>query len=96
MRVANGKIGIIMMMELCQHVLDGRGMLDKLKISVIVPIFKGKSDVMTWILLLLLSSMFILHSRESEWYCYILDGTFARAWELPLPRFLGHLSSTLR
>ena len=36
------------MMELCQHVLDGRGMPDEWKTSVIVPIFKGKSDVMSY------------------------------------------------
>ena len=35
------------MMELCQHVLDGRGMPDEWKTSVIVPIFKGKGDVMS-------------------------------------------------
>ena len=38
--------------------------------------------------------IFILHSRESELYRYILDGTSALAWELPFLRFLGHLSST--
>ena len=36
-----------MMMELCQRVLDGRGMPDEWKTSVIVPIFEGKSDVMS-------------------------------------------------
>ena len=36
-----------MMIELCQRVLDGRGMPDEWKASVIVPIFKGKSDVMS-------------------------------------------------
>ena len=34
-------------MELCQRVLDGRGMPDEWKTSVIVPIFKGKGDVMS-------------------------------------------------
>ena len=38
--------------------------------------------------------IFILHSRESELYRYILDGKSALAWELPFPRCLGHLSST--
>ena len=38
--------------------------------------------------------IFILHSRESELYRYILDGTSALAWELPFSRFMGHLSST--
>ena len=36
------------MMELCQHVLDGRGMPDEWKTSVIVPIFKRKGNVMSW------------------------------------------------
>ena len=38
--------------------------------------------------------IFILHSRESELYRYILDGTSALAWELPFLRCLGHPSST--
>ena len=36
------------MMELCQCVLDGRGMPGEWKTSVIVPIFKGKGDVMSY------------------------------------------------
>ena len=47
MIVASGEIGVKVMMELCQRVLDGRGMLDEWKTSVIVPIFKGKGDVMS-------------------------------------------------
>ena len=47
MIVASGKIGDQVMMELCQHVLDGRGMPDEWKTSMIVPIFKGKGDVMS-------------------------------------------------
>ena len=47
MIVASGEIGVIVMMELCQRVLDGRGMPDERKTSVIVPIFKGKGDVMS-------------------------------------------------
>ena len=47
MIVASGKIGVEVMMELSQRVLDGRGMSDKWKTSVIAPIFKGKSDVMS-------------------------------------------------
>ena len=39
-------------------------------------------------------SIFILHSRESELYRCILDGTLALIWELPFPRRLGHLSFT--
>ena len=47
MIVASGEIGVKVMMELCQRVLDGRGMPDEWKTSVIVPIFKGKGDVMS-------------------------------------------------
>ena len=36
------------MMELCQRVLDGRGMPDEWKTSVIVPIFKGKDHVVSF------------------------------------------------
>ena len=44
---ASGEIGVKVMMELCQHVLDGRGMPDEWKTSVIVPISKEKGDVMS-------------------------------------------------
>ena len=47
MIVASGEIGVKVMMELCQRVSDGRGMPDEWKTSVIVPIFKGKGDVMS-------------------------------------------------
>ena len=47
MIVASGKIWVEVMMELRQHVLNGRGMPDEWKTSVIVPIFKGKGDVMS-------------------------------------------------
>ena len=47
MMVASREIGVKGMMELCQRVLDGRGMPDEWKTSVIVPIFKGKGDVMS-------------------------------------------------
>ena len=47
MIVASGEIGVKVMMELCQRVLDGRGMPDEWKTSVIVPIFKGKDVVMS-------------------------------------------------
>ena len=47
MIVASGEIGVKVMMELCQRVLDGRGMPDEWKTSLIVPIFTGKSDVMS-------------------------------------------------
>ena len=47
MLVASDKIQVKVMIELCQYVLDGREMPDKWKTSVIVPIFKRKSDVMS-------------------------------------------------
>ena len=47
MIVANGKIGVKVMMKLCQRALDGRGMPDEWKTNVIVPIFKGKGDVIS-------------------------------------------------
>ena len=47
MIVASDKIGVKVIMELCQCVWDGRGMPDEWKTSVIVPIFKGKGDVMS-------------------------------------------------
>ena len=46
--VASGEIKVKVMMEPCQRLLDGRGMPDEWKTSVIVPIFKGKGDVMSW------------------------------------------------
>ena len=45
MIVVSGEIGVKVIMELCQHVLDGRGMPDEWKINVMVFIFKGNSDV---------------------------------------------------
>ena len=45
--VASGEIGVKVMMELCQRVVDGGGMPDEWKTSVIVPIFKGKGNVMS-------------------------------------------------
>ena len=42
MILASGEIGIGVMMELCQGVLDGRGMPDEWALRVVVPIFKGK------------------------------------------------------
>ena len=35
------------MVELCQGVLNGRGMPDDWALSVVVPIFKGKGDAMS-------------------------------------------------
>ena len=47
MIAASGEIGIGVMVELCQDVLDGRGMPDDWVLSVVVPIFKGKGDAMS-------------------------------------------------
>ena len=47
MIMASGEIGIGVMMELCQGVLDGRGMPDEWALSVLVPIFKEKGDVLS-------------------------------------------------
>ena len=44
--VASGEVRVKVMMKLCQRVLDGKGMPDKWKTNVIVPIFTEKSDVM--------------------------------------------------
>ena len=47
MIIAREEIGVRVMMDLCQRVLDGRGMPDECKTSVIVPIFKGKGNVIS-------------------------------------------------
>ena len=47
MIVASGEMGVKVMMELCQRVMDSRGMPDERKTSVIVPMFKGEGDVMS-------------------------------------------------
>ena len=44
MIAASGEIGIDVMVELCQSMLDERGMPDEWALSVEVPIFKGKGD----------------------------------------------------
>ena len=40
------KVGIDVMMKLCQRLLDGKEMPKDWKTSVIVPIYKGKAYVM--------------------------------------------------
>ena len=45
MIVASSEIGVNVMMELCQRVLDGRALPDEWKTSAAVPIFKEKGDV---------------------------------------------------
>ena len=47
MIVASGEIGVKVMMGLCQRVLDSRGIPDEWKTGKIVPIFKGKGNVMS-------------------------------------------------
>ena len=44
--IASGTFGVGVMKKLCQRVLDGEGMPKEWKTSVVVPIFKGKGDVM--------------------------------------------------
>ena len=39
---ASGELGVSVMAELCQRVLDGKGMSDEWQTSVLVPIFKEK------------------------------------------------------
>ena len=52
------------------------------------PNFRYSPTALVKLLLLLfffVLFIFILHSRESELHCYILDGKSALAWELPFP-----------
>ena len=42
---ASGKVGVSVMVELCQRVLDGNDMPDEWQTSVLVPIFMKKGDV---------------------------------------------------
>ena len=46
MIVAGGRIAEEVILQLCQRVLDGKGISDEWKTSVVVPILKGKGDVM--------------------------------------------------
>ena len=46
MIVAGGRIAEEVMLQLCQRVLDGKGIPNEWKTSAVVPIFKGKGDVM--------------------------------------------------
>ena len=46
MIVAGGRIAEEVMLQLCQRVLDEKGIPNEWKTSVVVPIFKGKGDVM--------------------------------------------------
>ena len=42
---ASGQVGVEVMTELCQKVLDGAGMPDEWKTSVMLSIFKRKGDL---------------------------------------------------
>ena len=46
MIIASGKFGVGVIKKLCERVLDGKGMPEEWKTSVVVPIVKGKGDVM--------------------------------------------------
>ena len=46
MIIASGNFGVGVIKKLCQKVLDGKVMPEEWKTSVVVPIFKGKGDVM--------------------------------------------------
>ena len=46
MIVAGGRTAEEVMLQLCQRVLDGKGIPNEWKTSVVAPIFKGKGDVM--------------------------------------------------
>ena len=46
MIIARGKSGVKVIKKLSQKVLDGKGMPEEWKKSVVVAIFKGKGDVM--------------------------------------------------
>ena len=42
---ASGGVGIHVMAEVCQRVIDGFGMPDEWALCIVVPIFKGKGDI---------------------------------------------------
>ena len=46
--MASGKFGVGVLKKRCQRVLDGKGMPEEWKTSVVVPIFKGKGDMMDY------------------------------------------------
>ena len=48
MIVASGEIGVNVIIELSQRVLDGMGLPDEWQTNVIVPIFKEKGDVISY------------------------------------------------
>ena len=42
---ASGEVGIHVMADVCQKILDGFGMPAEWALSIMVPIFKGKGDI---------------------------------------------------
>ena len=46
MILARGDVGIRVLIELCQIILNGKGMPTDLATSIAIPIFKGKGDIM--------------------------------------------------
>ena len=62
--------------------------------SPILKIRLRNKSIFRYMYIYFLFTIFILHSGESDLYRYVLDGMSALAWELLLPRCLGHLSST--
>ena len=46
MILASGDVGIRVLMELCQKMLDGKRMPEDWATSVEIPIFTGKGDIM--------------------------------------------------
>ena len=46
MIIASGKFGVGVIKKLCHRVLDGKGLPEEWKTSIVVPIFNGKEDVM--------------------------------------------------
>ena len=83
-------------LSLCQAGFrPGRATLDQI-LYLSQSISNGFSKPRPGSFCFVLFAIFILHSRESELYRYTLDGKSALAWELPFPRFMGHLSSTQR
>jgi len=48
MIIASGIVGIAVMLDPCQHVLDGNGMPDEWEFSVVAPILKERGNVILW------------------------------------------------
>ena len=48
MILASGDVGIRVLIELCHRILDGKGMPEDWAISVAIPIFKVKGNIMNF------------------------------------------------